>query len=145
MSWPALLRPPLRIPYVSRTHTQRFLVLPETTVHTHKAALAHHLTPQIENLISKAESSLEAQRAKIKRLEEKLSILEDARGASSGGVDDKQAPAQPPVDDFDEDQSMDSQLEDVDLRGLDAAQRKRLIMLKGKRRRLEAERQALGL
>ena len=127
------------------TYNQRFLVLPETTVHTHKAALAHHLTPQIENLIAKTESSLEAQRAKIKRLEEKLSILEDARGVSRG-MDDGPMPVQAGVvDDVGEEQSMDSQLDDVDMKGLDAAQRKRMIMLKGKRRRLEAERQALGL
>lgn len=49
------------------------------------------------------------------------------------------------ADDVGEEQSMDSQLDNVDMKGLDAAQRKRMIMLKGKRRRLEAERQALGL
>jgi DASH complex subunit SPC19 len=130
----------------SRLTLQRYLVLPEPTVSAHKHLLSHHLAPQIDTLIAKSESNIEAQRSKIKRLEEHYSLLEQAKLPSlpnisaegpAGGVD---------TSDLGEgEEGMDDQLVGVDLKDITPAQRRKIMMLKGKRTRLERERNELGM
>ena len=110
----------------------------------HKNLLSQALAPQIDGLIAKAESSIDAQRAKIARLEERLAILQQSRAA----------PTQPAQNDStssidhgenDQDDVWDSKLEGIDMKALTPAQRRQFIMLKGKRKRLEEERNTLGV
>lgn len=127
---------------VDSTDMQRYLVLPEPTVSAHKHVLSQHLAPQIDTLITKSESNIEAQRTKIKRLEERLSLLEQAKLPV---LPDETASAEDSADAGDDSDAMEDKLQGVDLKEINPAQRRKIMLLKGKRARLEKERQQLRL
>jgi hypothetical protein len=78
---------------------------------------------------------MEAQRAKIQRLEERLAILRQPRAERS----------EEPTTAATEEDDMNDQLGEVNQRDLNIAQNKKLAMLRGRRRRLEMEKAKLGL
>ncbi|OCF39702.1 DASH complex subunit SPC19 [Kwoniella heveanensis CBS 569] len=135
-------------------HKHHYLVLPEPTIAAHKSALGASLAPQIEQLIVRAEGLVDSENAKVANLEERLRILESARlppsspqtglsflsrstrdtaTASTTATTDNNVPA-----------DTSCKIADVDMKGLNVLQRKKMMMLKQKRERLEKEMKRLA-
>jgi len=124
---------------------QHYLVLPHPTILAHKSALSTSLAPQIDQLITKAESSVEAEQGRVKRLEERLSILQSARlpllpETSFREHDTEEEIGGVGVEEEDE----GSKLVGLEMKELNPAQRRKVVMLKAKRERLEKERARLA-
>jgi DASH complex subunit SPC19 len=124
---------------------QRYLVLPTNIIQAHKHVLSQTLTPQIDNLLIRAETHLTSQGSKIARLEERLKLVEKARlppmplrervvshprsfaglvglehGEEGGGGEG-------------------SKLNGLEMRDLSIVQRRKVMMLRSKRERMEKE------
>jgi DASH complex subunit SPC19 len=127
---------------------QHFLVLPATHVQSHQSAVSHSLAPQIEALIVKAENAIASQSKKVSNLEERFAIVQSARVPPVAVL-----PTLPAEDQGDRDQDIEdvdegdswgkSRLDGLEIKELTVAQRRKVIMLKGKRERLERERREL--
>lgn len=148
------LRATLRLCAAEHVHwpawliTQHYLVLPATQVQSHQSALSHSLAPQIEALIAKAEVVVSSQAKRVTNLEERLEIVRSAArqqlgaaaqasvsagatAAAGAGADETQE-----ADDADVGRS---KLDGLEMRELTVAQRRKVVMLRGKRDRLERE------
>lgn len=117
-------------------------------MHAHKSALGSSLAPQVDQLITRAESAVESEKARVARLEERLSILQAAqlppdllpvRSTAAAGV--------PGLDgeggEGEDGEGEGSALDGLNMGELTAAQRRRVVMLRGKRQRLEKEKRRL--
>ena len=122
-------------------------MLPYPTILAHKSALTTSLAPQIDTLISKAESHIGASSGKIQRLEERLGILQSARlpvleelrtSIPKTFADGLEVEEQD-VGGAGEERYLDG----LEMRELSVAQRRKVVMLKGKRERLDKERAKL--
>ncbi|WVQ84378.1 hypothetical protein IAT38_006530 [Cryptococcus sp. DSM 104549] len=120
-------------------HKHHFLVLPEPTIMAHKSALAASLAPQIDQLIAKAEGAVDAEQTKVAHMEERLRILESARlpapepiRPSSSGLPGGANTASQKTD-------TSCKIADLNVKELSILQRKKMMMLKQKRERLEKE------
>ncbi|OCF56832.1 DASH complex subunit SPC19 [Kwoniella mangroviensis CBS 10435] len=121
-------------------HKHHFLVLPEPTILAHKSALSSSLAPQIDQLIAKAESMVEYEKSKVSTLEERLSILQSARTPPINPQPSN--PTSLPAslaEETDNKQDTSCKISDLNLRELSILQRKKVMMLKQKRERLEKE------
>ncbi|WVF68774.1 hypothetical protein IAT40_003546 [Kwoniella sp. CBS 6097] len=123
-------------------HKHHYLVLPEPTIVAHKSALGASLAPQIEQLIVRAEGLVGSEKAKVANLEERLRILESARlpppsppSISSHTLASQSTSTNSDLADVD----TSCKITDVDMKGLSIFQRKKIMMLKQKRERLERE------
>ncbi|KAI9634822.1 uncharacterized protein MKK02DRAFT_37697 [Dioszegia hungarica] len=134
------------------SNNHHFLVLPTTQVQSHQAAVSTSLAPQIENLIAKAEGAVASQVRKVAILEERLAIVQSARAVPTMVVQ----PDLPEAGDQEDEEGTEeengeegdgwggkSKLDGLEMRELTIAQRRKVIMLKGKRERLERERKEL--
>ncbi|WVQ65350.1 uncharacterized protein L199_003526 [Kwoniella botswanensis] len=121
-------------------HKHHFLVLPEPTILAHKSALSSSLAPQIDQLIVKAENMVEHEKSKVSTLEERLNILQSARSPRINSQPSN--PISSPVSLAEETgnkQDTSCKISDLNLRELSILQRKKVMMLKQKRERLEKE------
>ncbi|WVQ96301.1 hypothetical protein IAU59_003405 [Kwoniella sp. CBS 9459] len=122
-------------------HKHHYLVLPEPTIAAHKSALGTSLAPQIEQLIVRAEGLVDSEKAKVANLEERLRLLESARlpptSPTPSSAKTNTLLAQQKVDGLTADTAC--KIADVDMKGLSVFQRKKIMMLKQKRERLERE------
>ncbi|WVR06586.1 hypothetical protein IAU60_003618 [Kwoniella sp. DSM 27419] len=116
-------------------HKHHYLVLPEPTISAHKSALATSLAPQIDQLIVKAETQVDTEKSKVANLEERLRILEMARPKPAAQA--QSAPSTAAVTCLPTDTG--SKIADLNLRELSILQRKKVMMLKAKREKLEKE------
>ncbi|KAL1405830.1 hypothetical protein Q8F55_007508 [Vanrija albida] len=114
-----------------------YLVVPEPKINHHKALYAASLSPQIEQLIQRAETLVSAEGASVRRLEERLAMLETARLPAIPA-----APARPStfadLDERDEGETR-CRLDGVDTKGASIAQARKIGLLKKKREKLEQE------
>ncbi|WRT68047.1 uncharacterized protein IL334_005022 [Kwoniella shivajii] len=117
-------------------HKHHFLVLPEPTILTHKSALATSLAPQIDQLIVKAENMVESEKARVSTLEERLKILQSSRPTPPTQPQTSLSSA---VEDDAQEKDTTSKINDINMRELSILQRKKVMMLKQKRDKLEKE------
>lgn len=124
-------------------------MLPAPTVQAHKAALSRALAPQIEALMAKAEAAIQAQQQKVQRLEERLQLFTTAQESAQAapapsyghlgeGEGDEEGEAESEVED-----ALRSKIQGIDEAGLSAGQKRKLIMLRAKRKALEAQKARL--
>lgn len=121
-------------------------MLPAPTVQAHKAALSRALAPQIEALMAKAETAIQAQQQKVQRLEERLQLFTTAQesvqaapapsygGLGGEGDEEEQAEGE---------DALESKIQGIDETELSAGQKRKLIMLRAKRKALEAQKARL--
>lgn len=116
---------------------QYYVVVPEPKLDHHKALYAASLSPQIDQLIERAEQLVAAEGAGVGRLEERLAMLETARLPAFPA-----APARPSTfADLDDREEGDTRcrLDGVDTKGASMAQARKIGLLKKKREKLELE------
>lgn len=125
---------------------QRFLVIPNTTVHAHMAHLSTSLKPQIDALITRAEDLVEHEKDHVGSLEKRLAIMQSASvpvplplASNTDGQEHEEG--QERGDGID----LECQLDDIDIRSLSVLQRRRIMLLRSKREKLERERIKYGL
>ncbi|WVW84979.1 hypothetical protein I302_107015 [Kwoniella bestiolae CBS 10118] len=118
-------------------HKHHFLVLPEPTILAHKSALSTSLAPQIDQLIVRAEGMVEHEKSRVSTLEERLIILQSARSPILDELPNASLPSSL-VEEKDP-QDTSCKISDLNLRELSILQRKKVMMLKQKRERLERE------
>ncbi|ORY22033.1 Spc19-domain-containing protein [Naematelia encephala] len=129
-----------------------YLLLPHPTIQSHTAALSTSLAPQIDALITKAENLVQGQSGRVDRLAERLSILQSARLPRSNPT---------PIVDTDktvkstglgpergdeqgtEGNQQSCKISHLEMKDLSVGQRRKVVMLRGKRERLEKEREKL--
>ncbi|WWC62879.1 uncharacterized protein I303_105477 [Kwoniella dejecticola CBS 10117] len=126
-------------------HKHHFLVLPEPTILAHKSALSTSLAPQIDQLIVKAETMVDGEKSKVNTMEERLKILESAKippaeaeiqhanPLSNSTNTSKSSAGQGTGTDT------SCKIAELNMRDLSILQRKKVMMLKTKRERLEKE------
>lgn len=136
--------------------SQSFLLLPAPAIDAHKNALCESLGPQVDQLISRSDALVTAQTEHMKRLEERVAILQSAQSsgsaatarlnlagteslAGSNSVDERSGEKDGDIGGEDG----GSYLDDLDLKEVNMQQRRRIAMLKGKRKKLEEERASL--
>ena len=131
--------------------SQHYVVLPQPTITHHLSALSTSLAPQIQTLIQKAEALVETQSTQVRNLEQRLEMIESAMlpvssrsttAASSG--DDALESAQGGISEGGEGDNNDKVaaprgLDSLAMKDMNPTQRRKVIMLKSKRKRLEEE------
>jgi DASH complex subunit SPC19 len=134
----------------TQSDKQRFLVLPRPIIQSHLDAVSETIAPQIEKLLERAQVLVEAQQSKLQSKESTVKILQSASIPPSSLSVSASASASADIDQETSTEEGDvwsrgSQLDGVELKGLDLAQIKKIKLLKSKRERLEKERVRLGL
>jgi len=132
---------------------QKFLVLPSTTIQTHLSSTSASLAPDIQKLLQRAETLVDAERTKLQGIEKTIKILQSASlpSSSSASVPRSISASRSQLEYNDQDKEeqegdiWNSRLDNVELKGLDMVQIKKIRMLRNKRERLEKERAKLGL
>ncbi|WWC71026.1 uncharacterized protein I206_104979 [Kwoniella pini CBS 10737] len=129
-------------------HKHHFLVLPEPTILAHKSALSTSLAPQIDQLIIKAENMVENEKLKLNTMEERFKILESVKLPKQ--IDNSKSlnlslssttttTTTTTNDELNKSQDISCKINDLNLKDLSILQRKKIMMLKNKRERLEKE------
>lgn len=108
-----------------------FLLLPAPLLKQYKGELADSLSPQIETLIERAERILEREEAKKAGLKERLELLKSAQ-PSTRPTAIKPITVKPM-------KPFPSSSTTLDVKELNPMQRRKMMILKGKRERLEKE------
>ncbi|RXK35773.1 hypothetical protein M231_06959 [Tremella mesenterica] len=132
-----------------------YLVLPQPTIQSYKSSLSSTLAPQIDALISRADNLLQEESIHMNRLEERLGILQSAKlpevsntsseVTGSGNRRSKADEVNRGRKGDEGDTKGGSKLEGIEMKDLNPAQRRKIIMLRGKRERLEKERERLNM
>ncbi|WWC88400.1 uncharacterized protein L201_003311 [Kwoniella dendrophila CBS 6074] len=135
-------------------HKHHFLLLPEPTILTHKSALASSLAPQIDQLITKAENMVQSENSKLVTLEERLKILESSKlptisssSSNSNNANNNKFNLSSSTFNNDNDndgtenekQDTSCKVTNINTKDLSITQRRKLMMLKSKREKLEKE------
>ncbi|KAJ9117580.1 hypothetical protein QFC22_004430 [Naganishia vaughanmartiniae] len=123
-----------------------YLLLPDPLLQEYKTELADSLVPQINTLVERAEEVIERDEKKMKSLEERLAIIranknpseQDAQQTNPSTARARTATA------FVSSSSAGGAAKNIptpafDAKSLNPAHRRKLVMLKGKRERLEKE------
>ncbi|KAI5452961.1 hypothetical protein NCC49_006495 [Naganishia albida] len=113
-----------------------YLLLPDPLLQEYKTELADSLVPQINTLVERAEEVIQRDEKKMKSLEERLNIIRsnktsETEPTTSSGIQRSAFPSFPTAS-------------ALDMKALNPAQRRKLVMLKGKRERLERELARMG-
>ena len=149
-------RPDTRHPTI-----QHYVVLPQPTISHHLSALSTSLAPQIQILIQKAETLVENQSGQVKNLEQRLEMIESAmlppassRSTSNGRDDDsglqttqgdvgEEVERAGEGEGKEEGRSVSRGLDGLSMTDMNPIQRRKVLMLRSKRKKLEEERARL--
>ncbi|GHJ85019.1 hypothetical protein NliqN6_1421 [Naganishia liquefaciens] len=116
-----------------------YLLLPDPLLQGYKAELADSLKPQINTLVERAEEVIQRDEKKMKSLEERLAII---RSNKTTSPTDPTPPSDPSHQSaFPTTRSAPPSF---DMKALNPTQRRKMVMLKGKRERLERELARMG-
>jgi DASH complex subunit SPC19 len=90
----------------------------------------------------RAEDLVEHERDRVKTLEQTLKLLQSS---SSSNPSQSQSAGEDDDEDEEDGDVYGSKIEELDMKGLSVMQRRRIMMLRNKRDKLEKERSKLGL
>ncbi|KAJ9114149.1 hypothetical protein QFC20_001665 [Naganishia adeliensis] len=114
-----------------------YLLLPDPLLQEYKTELADSLVPQINMLVERAEEVIQRDEKKMKSLEERLTIIRFNKTSSDAEPSSSNGPQQSAF-------ASTSATPAFDTKALSPAQRRKMVMLKGKRERLERELARMG-
>ncbi|ORX37129.1 hypothetical protein BD324DRAFT_624898 [Kockovaella imperatae] len=137
------------------TNRQHFLLLPHPTISSYQSTMSTTMAPHIQDLISRAERALQAQSDVLANMEQKLDILSSAEALSAippaapslspGSTAAAPSSAYDRTSDSSdhEDGTHGRTLDSLEIKELNPAQRRAVVVLKNKRKRLEEEKKRL--
>jgi DASH complex subunit SPC19 len=114
------------------------LVLPQQIIQTHLSSTSASLGPDIQRLLHRAETLVEAEKTKLQGIEKTINILQSASIPAP-------TRSQEDLEEEKEEDIWSSKTDGLEMKGLDMVQIKKIRMLRNKRERLEKERVKLGL
>ncbi|KAJ9098283.1 hypothetical protein QFC21_004612 [Naganishia friedmannii] len=129
-----------------------YLLLPDPLLQEYKIELADSLVPQINTLVERAEEVIQRDEKKMKSLEERLAIIRanknptdpDALQTKSANARNATATAFPSSSSSAVAAAKHVPTPTFDTKSLNPAHRRKMVMLKGRRERLEKELARLG-